>query len=626
MKTTGFFFLLFFFSQKAFSQSAEVTIGGSDLEQSYSLVQTSDNGYVIAGYTLSYGQSMNITGDVYLIKVNNLGNIAWTETVGGVGYDEGYGLVQATDGGFAVAGVTYSFGAGSGDMYLLKFTSAGALAWSRTLGGAGDEYGNAITVAADGSYIVAGYATSFGAGDDDMFLAKFSATGTLNWSRTFGSNVGSDRANSVIAVSDGYIMVGGTDSYGQGSTDAVIVKYNLSGTYQWSQTVGGAGIDEAYSVIQDTDGNLVFTGYTSSYGAGSGDMYLVKLDNTGNLLWTKTFGNAKNGWGWHLIQSNDGNYVVSGMYVPTALAASNAIIAKFDVSGNVLWEKNFGVNGGPEMANGLIQNNIGEYVMCGYSNSFGGAFDIYIPKFTSTGTFCGTNGVQGSSNTGGIASGGFGSNTNQALAAGSGGLESSGGTLTNQCGNLSNLPVELLSFYGSPENNSVKLSWTTASEENNDYFAIEHSTDGENFSVIGHVSGTGNSSSAHKYDFTDEVPEQTNYYRLSQTDFNGQHQKLGVVFVKLSSDEKGLSLLVQSNPITTTNLSLNLFSAAEEEVTLHITDLQGRYIRQEKCYIGKNENKLFSIDLNNVSQGTYFISATTRNSSINRKFLRLNKD
>lgn len=610
-----------------FSQSAFVTMGGSDVDQSYALLQTSDNGYVIAGYTLSYGQSMNITGDVYLIKINSSGTVQWTETVGGASYDEGYGIVQATDGGFVVAGVTYSFGAGNADMYILKFTSAGALSWSKTLGeAAGDEYANAITRGTDGGYVVAGYTTSYGSGDEDIFLAKFTAAGNLSWTRSFGGT-GNERANSVITVPDGYIMAGSTDSYGQGSTDLYIVKYNLSGSYQWSQAVGGAGIDEAYDIIQDTDGNLVATGYTSSYGAGIGDMYLIKFDSNGNLLWTSTYGNSLNGWGWQLIQASDGNYVVAGMYVPTGgSGASDAIMVKFDTNGNLLWKKNYGGTNGPEMANGLIENSAGQYVACGNSNSFGGAYDIAVSKITSSGSACTASGATGTVSSGGVASGSSGSNTNRPLAAGNGGVESSGGTLTNQCGNLATLPVELVSFTGKVEGNSSKLSWSTASEENNNFFTIEKSYDGKTFSEIGKIKGAGNSNAIRKYEFTDESPAQQNYYRLSQTDFDGQYKELGIVSVKMLNESNGLQLTVQSNPVTTNNLLLNLFSSVEDEIILNITDLQGRVIRSEKISIGGNENILAAIDLQGMSKGAYFVTATGKSSSVNSKFILLNRD
>jgi hypothetical protein len=615
---------LFLSAEYVFSQSAQVTIGGSDKDQSYDLLQVSD-GYIITGYTLSYGANPTVS-DVYLIKVGSSGSLAWTTMVGDAAMDEGYGMVQAADGGYAVAGVTWSFGSGMSDMYLLKFTSTGSLSWSKTLGGAGEDVAFDITKTEDGNYILAGYSTSFGSGDEDIFLAKFLANGNLSWSRTFGGT-GNERAKAIITVPDGYIMAGSTDSYGQGNSDCYVVKYNTAGTYQWSQAIGGPGLDEAFDIIQDTDGNLVLTGTTDSYGAGINDMYLVKLNSNGGLLWTKTFGNSNQGWGNKLIQASDGNYIVAGGYVPVS-KPWNGFIAKYDVSGTLLWEKNYGEPGGPEYINGLIQNNAGEYVMCGSTNSFGGAFDFYITKFTSRGGFCGTSAIAGTESSGGVASGSSGSNTNRALTAGTGGVTGTGGFLTNQCGNLAILPVSLLSFTGKAGNNSAELSWSTASEENNNYFTLERSTDGKIFSEIGKINGAGNSNSNQHYQFIDgELPPAPAaaafFYRLSQTDYDGKRENLGIVSVKLSGYGNFLSMTIQSNPVATDKLNLNLFSPIDDEVLLSISDLHGKIVSTEKIQLKKNESSLATFDLAGNSKGVYFISVYGKSSSVKSKFLFL---
>lgn len=192
--------------------------------------------------------------------------------------------------------------------------------------------------------------------------------------------------------------------------------------------------------------------------------------------------------------------------------------------------------------------------------------------------------------------------------------------------NVTILPVSLLLFSGKPENNTVKLSWTTASEENNDFFTVEKSADGYNFSEIGKVNGAGNSNTIRIYEFVDESSAEQNYYRLSQTDFDGKHEKLGMVSVKLSNETDNLQLIVQSNPITTNNLMANLFSPVNDEITLNILDLHGRTIRSKNISAEKNENKLVSVDLRGLSKGAYFVTATGKFSSVNSKFILLNRE
>ncbi|MBI4931376.1 MAG: T9SS type A sorting domain-containing protein [Bacteroidetes bacterium] len=204
------------------------------------------------------------------------------------------------------------------------------------------------------------------------------------------------------------------------------------------------------------------------------------------------------------------------------------------------------------------------------------------------------------------------------VQAGSGG----GPTLCN----VTLLPVELISFSGQTENNAVKLFWSTATEINNDYFAIEHSADGKIFSEIGKINGSGNSSTIRNYEFADESPALQNYYRLSQTDFNGQRQELGIISVKLSNAHNVLSLIVQSNPVSENNLSLNIFSPVAEEIVLSITDLEGRVIHAEKNFVKKKENVFITIDMSDVSKGVYFINATGKYASVNQKFILLNRE
>lgn len=190
------------------------------------------------------------------------------------------------------------------------------------------------------------------------------------------------------------------------------------------------------------------------------------------------------------------------------------------------------------------------------------------------------------------------------------------------------LPVSVLSFSGKAENNAVRLSWSTASEQNNDFFTLERSADGKTFSEIGKVNGAGNSSVVRHYEFTDaELPGTSAalYYRLSQTDFDGRRQSLGVVAVNFLSEEGSLSLAVQSNPVTTNELSMNVFSQEEDELMIRITDIRGKSIAETKIPILKGESRLIKMRLENPAAGIYFINICGKSGIINSRFLLLNK-
>jgi len=194
----------------------------------YSVQQTADSGYIIAGATASFGAGHN---DVYLIRTNAQGDTLWTRTYGGLGVDYGYCVRQTSDGGYIIAGITNSFGAGILEAYLIKTNALGETLWTRTYGGADEDWANSVQQTADGGYIIGGRTLSFGAGSYDVYLIKTDAAGDTLWTRTFG----------------------------------------------------GTSADEGRSVRQTADGGYVIAGITSSFGAGYSDVYLIKTDANGNV-------------------------------------------------------------------------------------------------------------------------------------------------------------------------------------------------------------------------------------------------------------------------------------------------------------------------------------------------------
>jgi hypothetical protein len=252
----------------------EKTFGGSGDDRGYSVQQTRDGGYIIVGETESYGAG---EADVYLIKVDANGNMQWSKTFGGSGDDVGYSVQQTRDGGYIIVGYTTSYGAGLFDVYLIKVDANGNMQWSKTFGGRGDDVGYSVQQTSDGGYIIVGYTTSYGAGLFDVYLIKVDANGNMQWSKTFGGGAW-DEGYSVQQTSDGgYIIVGTTTSYGAGWEDVYLIKVDANGIMQWSKTFGGGSWDLGYSVQQTSDGGYIIVGFTESFGAGGEDVYLIKL-------------------------------------------------------------------------------------------------------------------------------------------------------------------------------------------------------------------------------------------------------------------------------------------------------------------------------------------------------------
>ncbi len=285
------------------------TFGGSSWDVGSSVQQTKDGGYIIAGYTGPWY-------DVWLIKTDSSGTLEWDKTFGGTAgaYDYGYSVQQTSDGGYIIAGYTQSFGAGDWDVWLLKTDASGNKVWDKTFGGSDEDYGYSVQQTSDGGYIIAGITKSFGAGDADVWLLKTDSSGNKVWDNTFGgSDV--DYGYSVQQTSDGgYIIAGFTKSYGAGWRDVWLLKTDSLGNKEWAQTFGGSSYDEGSSVQQTSDGGYIITGYTIPFGAGRSDhdVLLIKTDSSGNKVWDKTSGGSNEDYGKSVQQTSDGGYIVAG--------------------------------------------------------------------------------------------------------------------------------------------------------------------------------------------------------------------------------------------------------------------------------------------------------------------------
>jgi len=201
------------------------TFGGSDDDRARSVQETIDGGYVVAGYTWSSSERE----DVYILKLDANGNKLWEKTFGGSDNDGAWSIQQTNDGGYVVAGYTSSFGAGSYDVYVLKLDTSGKEVWSKTFGGSSDDLAWSIQQTNDGGYIVAGYTKSFGAGSEDVYILKLDANGNKLWEKTFGGSY-DERAYCIQQTRDGrYIVAGYTSSFGVGNYDVYIIKMDANG-------------------------------------------------------------------------------------------------------------------------------------------------------------------------------------------------------------------------------------------------------------------------------------------------------------------------------------------------------------------------------------------------------------
>jgi hypothetical protein len=319
-------------------------IGGDKDDWGSSLIQTSDGGYAITGSYGFFGYKDEVdevyAGDVYVVKLDATGNLQWTKTIDGEKTDRGSSLIQTSDGGYAIAGYTSSFGAGKADVYVVKLDANGNLQWTKTIGGENEDLGTSLIQTSDGGYAIVGTYGHGLVGEDevlitfDVYFVKLDANGNLQWTKTIGGE-SDDWGESLIQTSDGgYAIAGNTTSFGAGGHDVYVVKLDANGNLQWTKTIGGKEWDEGHSLIQTSDGGYAIAGATNSFGVGWNDVYVVKLDANGNLQWTKTIGGTESEIGESLIQTSDGSYAIAGYIKSFGEGKKDVYVVKLDKNGN----------------------------------------------------------------------------------------------------------------------------------------------------------------------------------------------------------------------------------------------------------------------------------------------------
>jgi hypothetical protein len=189
----------------------QLAIGGSGIDDEHSLVQTADGSYVLAGYTNINGTQND---DIYIVKLNIRDSIIWSIVLGGTGTDIAHSIIQTSDDGFAVVGLTNSFGEKTDACLIVKIDSNGVLQWSRTVGGGKGEWASSIIQTTDGGYAVAGYSFSFGSGKSDFYIFKLDSSGKLLWTKTVGGTDFDGAGDIIQTVDGGFALAGHTYSYG----------------------------------------------------------------------------------------------------------------------------------------------------------------------------------------------------------------------------------------------------------------------------------------------------------------------------------------------------------------------------------------------------------------------------
>jgi len=357
------------------------TFGGSGADHGTDIKKTSDGGYIIVGYTTSFGAG---SSDVYLIKIDASGNSTWQRTFGGTGQDVGYCVNQTSDGGYIISGYTTSWG--EYEAYLIKTNANGNTVWQKRYGNTTSaNYGFDVKQTSDDGYIVVGKSQFHRDSpvfryQRKVFVMKTDANGNNTWQKWFGTG-SYDYATSVQEADDGYIISGMVRPSGMSSSSIYLIKTDINGNTVWQKRYyssgsvsndihkitdgyilagattgwrqgflletdtdgnsstgwwmgyGGTGYDQFDSMAKTFDGGYIAAGYTRSFGAQGQDIYFVKTDSSGNSLWQRQFGGSDDDWIEGIQQGNDGGYAMVGVTKSFGSGSKDIILIMTDPSG-----------------------------------------------------------------------------------------------------------------------------------------------------------------------------------------------------------------------------------------------------------------------------------------------------
>lgn len=347
----------------------QITYDGLD---GRSAISTFDGGYIIVG------SANNTPGyiDVHLIKTDSIGNKIWTKSFGGSGGEWGRSVIQTSDSGYAVLGLTSSFGAGDQDMYFIRTDSSGNLIWSKTYGWLSQDRGISVKQTFDGGFIFTGDSWYLGGfSGNHLYIVRTNSIGDTLWTKVIRPQI-SGIGTCVIQTADsGFAITGELGS------DVCLVRLDSIGSLLWIKTYGGTEQDFGNSIQQTTDGGFIISSTAWSFG-GAYKLFLIKTDSVGDLTWSKAFGVGGSG-GQSVQQTDDGGYIISG-FLDCPIGNRNVYLIKTDALGDTLWSRTFG-GANNDSGHSVSQTSDGGYILSGTTESFGISNAIYLIKTDSVG-------------------------------------------------------------------------------------------------------------------------------------------------------------------------------------------------------------------------------------------------
>ena len=358
--------------------------GGTQDERGYAVQQTSDGGYVIVGSSTSYGSG---GADLWVLKLDGEGEFMWSKTYGGQGNDIGKDIIQTSDGGYIITGYTKSYSSGGdSDLWLIKTNANGesclysdggtcsesSSKWVKIFGTSGNDYGNSVQETSEGDFIVTGKSGRI----PSIFVVRTNSLGEKIWENLYGNTSNSgDRGNYILERQDLGFLILGKEMTNSSNDNLCLINIDGEGSEIWHSLYGGTNSDEGIYLSEVSGGGFIIAGSSKSYGNGNwDDMWLVKTSTGGSMEWQKTFGGSYDETGHYVHEKTEGGFMIVGSTESFGQGLFDIWVISTDYTGNEIYSQTFGGSMDDRALKGAKSDN-GSLLIIGYTESFGNGGD-----------------------------------------------------------------------------------------------------------------------------------------------------------------------------------------------------------------------------------------------------------
>jgi len=593
------------FAQETFQKS----VGGTGNDYATSMAQTTDGGFILAGDTYSFGLSKS---DMYIVKFDNHGNLLWNKRFGGTDYDHANCVAATKDGGCVVGGVS---GGNNSSLVMLKINAAGNLEWSKFYSANTRHDAHAIAQTPEGGYVLAGSASTYNNGSWG-YVVKTDSAGNLEWSKfVFDRSFYPAVQQLVVTKDSGYAVVVNQKTT-NGYYDIFLIKLNKAGNFTWAKSIGDESTDFPSDLVQTSDGGYAVAGSTFDLNSNPqySFMYVFKTDSVGNFRFAKRIKGTNTDVCRTITETNDKQLLISGSIPSPSGTAKNIFATKIDTTGSVLWTKILTDDVTSSEALDIVNTSDSGYAAAGFIGN-SGKQDFLLARFDTGANICGaTLGMGSDSDFGKPATRVVNvTNANTTVSVTPYALIDADGIYASICDVL---PVTLISFTATEKDNAVRLEWVTAGEINTRSFELYRSSDGINYKLITTVAAHGSQAASTQYSFEDDQPSAgNNFYKLKSVDRDGTYSFSEVRTIALSK----ILIKIFPNPVKDwMNVELNGVAGSTQ---LNIYSAEGKLVLKKSATAQSGSIKQV-LDIRNLTAGTYILQILTGDSKTQRLFIK----